>query len=52
MSLGALLVAYELKTAGYDIGVAHIDCQGYRIASPEARPEVVGFWLSGECYAP
>ena len=52
MSLGALLVAYELKTAGYDIGVAHIDCQGYRIASPETHPEVVGFWLSGECYAP
>ena len=51
MSLGALLVAYELKTAGYDIGVAHIDCQGYELASSETRPEIVGLWLSGECYA-
>jgi hypothetical protein len=51
MSLGALLVAYELKPAGFDVGVAHIDCQGYEMASPETRPEIVGLWLSGECYA-
>lgn len=51
MSLGALLVAYELKPAGFDIGVAHIDCQGYEMASPETHPELVGLWLSGECYA-
>jgi hypothetical protein len=52
MSLGPLLVAYELKRAGMDVGVAHIECQGYRIASPDSNPEIVGLWLSGECYAP
>jgi hypothetical protein len=51
MSLGALLVAYELKRAGMDVGVAHIECQGYRMDSPNSNPEVVGLWLSGECYA-
>lgn len=50
MSLGALLVAYELKKADFDIGVAHIECQGYRIESRETSPELVGLWLSGECY--
>jgi hypothetical protein len=52
MSLGALLVAYELKQESYDIGVAHIDCQEYTIDSPDTHPEIVGLWLSGECYAP
>jgi hypothetical protein len=51
MSVGALLVAYELKLASFDIGVAHIDCQGYSIEPAEAHPEIVGLWLSGECYA-
>jgi hypothetical protein len=50
MSLGALLVAYELKQANFDIGVAHIECQGYTIDSRETNPELVGLWLSGECY--
>jgi hypothetical protein len=50
MSLGALLVAYELKQANFDIGVAHIECQGYTIDSSDANPELVGLWLSGECY--
>ena len=31
MSLGALLVAYELKACGYRVGVAHVDAQGYRL---------------------
>jgi hypothetical protein len=52
MSLGALLVAYELKQANFDIGVAHIECQGYTIDSAETNPELVGLWLSGECYDP
>jgi hypothetical protein len=49
MSLGALLVAYELKRAG--VGVAHIECQGYSIDSRDMDPVLVGLWLSGECYA-
>jgi hypothetical protein len=51
MSLGALLVAYELKQANLNIGVAHIECQGYTITNPNAaNHELVGLWLSGECY--
>jgi hypothetical protein len=50
MSLGALLVAYELKGPRFDIGVAHIECQGYSVAALDSRPELVGLWLSGECY--
>jgi hypothetical protein len=46
MSLGALLVAYELK-----LGVAHADCHGYSMESPGTCPELVGLWLAGECYA-
>jgi hypothetical protein len=52
MSLGALLVAYELKQANFDIGVAHIECQGYTIRSTVTDPDLVGLWLSGECYWP
>lgn len=52
MSIGPLLVAYELKRANFDIGVAHVECQGY---SPPAglapRPEVFSLWIAGECYA-
>ena len=50
MSLGALLVAYELKQANFNIGVAHIECQGYTINSAGTNPELVGLWLSGESY--
>jgi hypothetical protein len=49
MSLGALLVAYEMK--GFlDIGVAHVECQGYTLHSRQQNAELVGMWLSGECY--
>lgn len=52
MSLGVLLVGYELKAANsLQIGVAHIECQGYEM--PESvmpSPEPVGMWLAGECY--
>jgi hypothetical protein len=50
MSLGALLVAYELKQREYNIGVAHIECQGYSLDSYESNPHLFGLWLSGECY--
>jgi hypothetical protein len=51
MSLGALLVAYELKQLGNNIGVAHIQCQGYTLASMVPNAELVGLWLAGECNA-
>jgi hypothetical protein len=52
MSLGVLLVAYELKTANrLQVGIGHIECQGYDMPnSPLANPEPVGLWLAGECY--
>lgn len=52
MSLGVLLVAYEMKTTGVlKAGIAHIECQGYEM--PEgAQPDIeqVGLWLAGDCY--
>ncbi|RUL89468.1 hypothetical protein [Tautonia sociabilis] len=50
MSLGALMVAYELKPL-LDIGLAHVDCRGYRVENFESSPELFGLWLAGECYA-
>jgi hypothetical protein len=52
MSLGALLVAYELKQVGYNVGVAHIECQGYTLESRKSDAELVGLWLAGECDVP
>lgn len=51
MSLGILFVAYELKTSQVEVGIAHIECQGYDVP-PDLQVEVepVGVWLAGECY--
>lgn len=56
MSVGALLVAYELKQAKIDVGIAHVESQGYVMSgsseafTPEAQSELFGLWLAGECY--
>jgi hypothetical protein len=52
MSLGVLLVGYELKAANsLQIGIAHIECQGYDMPdSVQPTPQPVGLWLAGECY--
>lgn len=54
LSVGALLVAYDFKTANVDIGLAHVECHGYYM-DDDAPAEVsehhgdpVGLWLSGE----
>jgi hypothetical protein len=54
LSVGALLVAYDFKVRGFEVGIAHVDCQGYRIAAPSDPPdgELFGLWLTGECSAP
>jgi hypothetical protein len=49
ISTGALLVAYELRP-DRDVGVAHIECQGYSLPETGTRSELFGLWLSGECY--
>ena len=54
LSVGALLVAYDFRTANVDIGLAHVEGHGYHI--DEAIPaettgdhgNPVGLWLSGE----
>ena len=55
MSLGALLVAYEAKDLGLDIGMAHVECRGSVMDLAKAQAvrssgELVGMWVSGECY--
>ena len=51
MSIGALLVAYEMRGANYRVGVAHIESQGYHLEEESTQSEVSGFWLAGECDA-
>jgi hypothetical protein len=57
LSLSALLAAYELKEEGFDVSVAHIECDGYKIQDEgeldAAGDETVlyGLWLTGEMYA-
>jgi hypothetical protein len=50
MSLGVLMVAYELKPV-LDIGLAHVECRGYRVDNFQSGAELFGLWLAGECYA-
>jgi hypothetical protein len=51
MSLGILLVAYELKSTNVEVGIAHIECQGYEVPPKlDMAVEPVGIWLAGECY--
>jgi hypothetical protein len=57
LSVGALLAAYELKRAGVDIAIAHVETHGYTLngsadislLADESR--LYGLWLSGDCYA-
>lgn len=51
MSLGILLVAYELKSTPFEVGIAHVECQGYEVPhNPQLDVEPVSIWLAGECY--
>ncbi|MBI2266243.1 MAG: hypothetical protein HYU64_13925 [Armatimonadetes bacterium] len=58
LSVGALLVAYELKRAKASVGLAHVECQGYTIEGgtqgdeANAGSELFGLWLWGECHEP
>ncbi len=50
LSIGALLVAYDFKSHDFDVGIAHVDCNGYSFTAPDAPAagELFGLWLSGE----
>lgn len=50
MSMGALLAAYELKSSDMDVGVAHIECNGYGMTDAKTDSELFGMWLAGTCY--
>jgi hypothetical protein len=56
-SLGALLAAYELRDSEgedhVDVGVAHVDAQGYALDKPRdgESPTLYNLSLAGECYA-
>lgn len=56
MSIGAFLVAYELKSIGLEVGIAHVEADGYNVDeviyddSSIENNEVFGMWLSGTCY--
>jgi hypothetical protein len=51
MSLGILLVAYELKSSHVGVGIAHIECQGYDMPEDQiVEVESVGLWIAGQCY--
>lgn len=56
MSVGALMVAYELKQKKVNIGVAHVESHGHVMSENAQMPlqkeqsEVFGLWLSGDCY--
>lgn len=53
MSVGAFLVAYELKQLQIDVALAHVESQGYVMEHGTAPPsELVAVWLAGECYEP
>ncbi len=51
MSLGVLLVAYELKSSDIKPGIVHAECETYVLPDGlEPKTELVGLWLAGECY--
>ncbi len=55
MSVGVLLVAYELRQAQLKVGVAHVDSQGYIMDEGAGLPrqsDLFGLWIAGECYEP
>lgn len=55
-SVGALLAAYELRDSRYgkplDVGVAHVEAEGYVVNRPADLPPatLVHLWLAGECH--
>ncbi len=57
MSLGVLLVAYELKQTSVGVAVAHVESRGYTVVgepiqTPYVGSKLYGLWLWGECYEP
>ena len=56
LSLGALLAAYDLKQAGYPVGIAHVHADGYTmtnvISQQTSTDNLFEVWIAGEPYDP
>ena len=55
MSVGGLLVAYELKQWNLEIGIAYVESRRYKIdddstTEMRVRRRLFSLWLAGECY--
>ena len=56
LSIGALLVAYELKNQYPGVGIAHVETHGYNVDDKIDREkelentELASLWLVGDCY--
>jgi hypothetical protein len=49
LSISALLVAYDFKCHATEIGIAHVDCHGYKVLpAAGVKSEISGLWLTGE----
>lgn len=53
LSVAALLVAYDFRKLSIEIGIAHVDCHGYRLDEhAQLNSELSGLWLTGEWEVP
>ena len=56
LSLGALLAAYDLKQAGYPVGIAHVHADGYTMPNVTSQQtstdNLFEVWIAGEPYDP
>lgn len=52
LSVSALLAAYELKAAELNVGIAHVEVQGYEMedGTQSNGDELFNVWITGECY--
>ena len=55
LSVGALLVACELKEAKMSVGIAHVEVQGYELrpedgVGNDSDSQLFDIWITGDCY--
>ena len=54
LSVGTLLAAYDLKQAGHNVGIAHVQAEGYRMKDESTASDTPGelfeMWIAGEPY--
>lgn len=56
LSMGALLAAYDLSNKDFEMGIAHVEAQGYEMINEpncnyfKENNELFTLWIAGECY--